>query len=761
MCPACVAGFAEVPGPAEGALKPGSTFGRYEILEAVGRGGMGVVYRARQTGLDREVALKVVSPRLAADPGFVARFQREARTLARLSHANIVAVHDFGVEAGTPFLVMEFVEGVSLRRLLAERRLPPEEALGIVPQLCDALEYAHAEGVVHRDIKPENILIDRRGRVKIADFGLAVMLGVEPARLTRTDAVLGTPHYMAPEQIENPRGVDHRADIYSMGVVFYEMLTGELPLGHFSMPSSKARVSRRLDEIVLRALAKEPERRYQRASHLKQEVETAPRTPEEGRRLVRGWEWRTKSAILGWPLVHICSGTDEQGRPLWARGVIAIGNRALGLVALGGLAIGLLAFGGGAVGLVALGGGAVGAMALGGGAVGVVAVGGGAAGYYAAGGGAAGAYVVSGHRTDWEAWDFFDDWPGLGDWLHRNTPDPRPWKSPAWPAEVTPGPARDVLDRFWSERARPAHRQDVFDPETVYAAAEKALAADSRLDDWRPELKKALEAYLRLLGENVPAKAGAFARDRLESCFAGPAEVHRLPTQGNTDTGNVFLVERGKGPAPPRSALIVCRSADYERIDGAVVVCLGDLAVRGRINDSFVWVRGNLLLPTGEPKHSVVFCGGRLIADEGKESSILALAGADLEDGSSQNVYVNTPEVRSGWSQDDRRVELKGLPAPLPPIPDPFAEGMKAYQAGDFDGAMRRFCRVPRSDAKAFATAMRYVGYNILVRERNRAEEGIPYLDLAYGAAPDDPKVLEDLRRAYEKAGKTFERKKP
>ncbi|MBI3854179.1 MAG: serine/threonine protein kinase, partial [Planctomycetes bacterium] len=202
MCPACVAGFAELPAGADAALKPGSTFGRYEIVETVGRGGMGVVYRARQTGLDRAVALKVLSPRLSSDPDLVGRFEREAKALARLSHPNIVAVHDCGVEGGTPYLVMEFVEGLSLRRLLAERRLPPEEALRIVPQLCDALEYAHGQGVVHRDIKPENILIDTNGQVKIADFGLAMVIGIGAPRLTQTNAVMGTPHYMAPEQVE-------------------------------------------------------------------------------------------------------------------------------------------------------------------------------------------------------------------------------------------------------------------------------------------------------------------------------------------------------------------------------------------------------------------------------------------------------------------------------------------------------------------------------------------------------------------------------
>src|SRR5262249_52169930 len=150
-------------------------------------------------------------------------------------------------------------------------RLSPREALQIIPQICDALQYAHDEGVVHRDIKPENVLVDRKGRVKIADFGLAKMLDLDPesTRLTAEGQVMGTPHYMAPEQVRHPLSVDHRADIYSLGVVLYEMLTGDLPLGNFSPPSRKVRVDVRFDEVVLRALENDPARRYQRASDVK------------------------------------------------------------------------------------------------------------------------------------------------------------------------------------------------------------------------------------------------------------------------------------------------------------------------------------------------------------------------------------------------------------------------------------------------------------------------------------------------------------
>ena len=176
---------------------------------------------------------------------------------------------------------MEFVDGLTLRQLLDGGKLAPQEALAIVPQICEALQYAHDKGVVHRDIKPENILMDRGGQVKIADFGLAKLVGREAKDFTITGAgqVMGTPQYMAPEQIEHPQEVDHRADIYSLGVVFYQMLTGELPIGRFAPPSQKVQIDVRLDEVVLRALEKEPERRYQQASELKTHVETIATTP--------------------------------------------------------------------------------------------------------------------------------------------------------------------------------------------------------------------------------------------------------------------------------------------------------------------------------------------------------------------------------------------------------------------------------------------------------------------------------------------------
>jgi tRNA A-37 threonylcarbamoyl transferase component Bud32 len=256
-------------------------FPQLEILGCLGRGGMGVVYKARQPKLNRLVALKLLAPEKETDPQFAGRFTREAQALARLNHPNIVTVHDFGETGGQFFLLMEFVDGVSLRQLLQTGKVKAEEALAIVPKICEALQYAHRQGIVHRDIKPENILLDKEGRVKIADFGIAKMVGGEQAAqtITQDQQIIGTPQYMAPEQVEHPQQVDHRADIYSLGVVFYEMLTGELPLGRFAPPSRKVQVDVRLDEVVLRTLEKEPERRYQQAGQLKTDVETIAATP--------------------------------------------------------------------------------------------------------------------------------------------------------------------------------------------------------------------------------------------------------------------------------------------------------------------------------------------------------------------------------------------------------------------------------------------------------------------------------------------------
>ena len=303
LCPECLMKGAFPTGTDAGGKPPrfvpppigelAAKFPQLEILEFVGQGGMGAVYKARQKQLDRIVALKILPPQTAGGPGFAERFTREARALAKLNHPHIVTLYEFGQADGLFYFLMEFVDGINLRQLLHASRLAPKEALAIVPQICEALQYAHDRGIVHRDIKPENILLSREGQVKIADFGVAKIVGpgleegaekaVPPAgELTEAGSTLGTPQYMAPEQIRNSADVDHRADIYSLGVVFYQMLTGELPTGKFEPPSKKVQIDVRLDEVVLRALEKEPERRYQQAGALKTQVETIAQTPPAG-----------------------------------------------------------------------------------------------------------------------------------------------------------------------------------------------------------------------------------------------------------------------------------------------------------------------------------------------------------------------------------------------------------------------------------------------------------------------------------------------
>ena len=348
LCPACLlkrglesqtAGFTETSAPAPPRWTPptvaelASQFPALEILELLGRGGMGAVYKVRQKSLDRIAALKILPPHFADSPAFAERFTREAKALARLNHPNIVTLYEFGTApvpaAASPpsplsplpsplfFFLMEFVDGATLRQLITTSRLAPREALAIVPQVCDALQYAHDSGIIHRDIKPENILLDRRGRVKVADFGLAklidstapvstraaianraadanraaggnprptdaptVIASLPVSSLTEPANFLGTPAYIAPEQTAAPESVDHRADNYALGVVFYQMLTGDLPPTPLTPPSKKVLIDVRLDEVVLRALEREPARRYQQVSEVKTVVEAIALTPE-------------------------------------------------------------------------------------------------------------------------------------------------------------------------------------------------------------------------------------------------------------------------------------------------------------------------------------------------------------------------------------------------------------------------------------------------------------------------------------------------
>jgi len=247
-----------------------------DVLELIGHGGMGVVYLARQPNLDRKVALKLLSPRFVADPTFAERFGREARSLARLSHPNVVGIHDSGRVGDHYYLVMEYVEGTSLRELMGAEPLTPTQAIDVTRQVCQALQFAHTSGVVHRDVKPENVLVGEDGRVRLADFGLAKLVDapLNEASLTLTKQVMGTPHYMAPEAVRSGSSeADPRGDVYAVGVMLYESLTGRLPLGRFQAPSELGFGDSRLDRVVLRALEADPAMRFSSAGDMDRSLE--------------------------------------------------------------------------------------------------------------------------------------------------------------------------------------------------------------------------------------------------------------------------------------------------------------------------------------------------------------------------------------------------------------------------------------------------------------------------------------------------------
>ena len=281
-------------------------FPAYEIQALIGRGGMGAVYRARQPALDRIVAIKVLPLEESVDEEFADRFRQEGRALARLQHPNIVGVFDFGTTSeGHLFFVMEYVEGTDLARLIHGGGVAVAQAIGFVKQVCDALQHAHALGVVHRDIKPANVLVDGAGRVKVSDFGLARLPpDAEAHERTQPGTAMGTPDYAAPEQLRGEG--DHRADIYSLGVMFYELLTGQVPRGVFEPPSKKAHVDERLDAVVHRALREEPEQRYQQASELREDVRRAE---------LRGFGKRRAFIAMGGALAVAASAIFFAGRP--------------------------------------------------------------------------------------------------------------------------------------------------------------------------------------------------------------------------------------------------------------------------------------------------------------------------------------------------------------------------------------------------------------------------------------------------------------
>ena len=292
-------------------LNPGTILGPYEVLTKLGEGGMGEVYRAVDSRLGREIALKVLSPLVAGDAASVERFRREARTVAALNHPHIVTIHSTEEAGGIRFLTMELVEGQALDSLMPPRGLPVARFLEIAIPLADALTAAHQKGIAHRDLKPGNVMITTDGRVKVLDFGLALVWASEPASapddmtqpgLTRNGTVVGTMPYMSPEQITGA-GIDHRTDLFSLGIILYEMLTGERPFTGDSSPMLMTSILRDapphidgrrpdapppLARLIARLLEKRPEDRVQTARDVFNELRSVQRTLESGGALVIG-----------------------------------------------------------------------------------------------------------------------------------------------------------------------------------------------------------------------------------------------------------------------------------------------------------------------------------------------------------------------------------------------------------------------------------------------------------------------------------------
>ena len=259
----------------------GRTIGAYRIIEQIGVGGMATVYKAFQPSMERYVAIKILPQQHAQDPQFVERFIREARTIAKLEHKNILPVHDFGEEEGTTYLVMRYLEGGTLKDIMAQGRLTLSDIGDVISQMCSALDYAHRQGVIHRDVKPANVIIDNEGEAYLTDFGIAKALGGE-SDLTGTGVTIGTPAYMAPEQSLG-KGVDARTDIYALGIILYEMVVGEAPyvadtpiavvMAHIHEPLPLPRnidpsIPEAIENVIIKALAKDPKDRHQTTSEM-------------------------------------------------------------------------------------------------------------------------------------------------------------------------------------------------------------------------------------------------------------------------------------------------------------------------------------------------------------------------------------------------------------------------------------------------------------------------------------------------------------
>src|SRR6266478_5305522 len=317
--------------PKQNQLQPGDVFGgRFEILDVLGEGGMGTVYKALDREVDHIVALKLIRPEMAVHPAILARFKQELLTARQVTHRNVIRIHDLSEVDGVKFITMEYVEGYDLRKLLLDKgKLPSEQAVEIVRQVCLALEAAHSAGVIHRDLKPQNIMQDKQGRILVMDFGLARSL--EPGGMTQTGALMGTIEYMSPEQAMGKQ-LDARSDLFAVGLIFYELLTCKLPFKaetavasllkrnqERALPAAEldASIPKGLSDIVSKCLERDPNLRYQSAQEIladldawqgKRPISASVVMPAQAPPRAVPWKWIAIAAaalllLVGTPIV--------------------------------------------------------------------------------------------------------------------------------------------------------------------------------------------------------------------------------------------------------------------------------------------------------------------------------------------------------------------------------------------------------------------------------------------------------------------------
>jgi predicted Ser/Thr protein kinase len=322
----------------------GKHLGPYQVVAPLGQGGMAAVYKAYQPNVDRYVALKILPRHFASDPQFVARFEQEAKVLAKLQHPHILPVHDYGAADGYTYIVMPFIQNGTLADLLKGRRLPLAQIGRIISQIGDALDYAHSRGLVHRDIKPSNVLLDERGNCLLTDFGIAKILE-DNSNLTVTGGIMGTPAYMSPEQGRGEK-VDHRTDIYALGVILYEMATGRVPytaetamavmLKHINDPLPLPRtlnpaLPEGLERVILKSLAKQPSDRFASAGEMVKAVLAET---------IRADVSADGKTAVGTPVENTIAvptpqaGTRPKRSPWWVAGLV-IGGAMLALLMCG------------------------------------------------------------------------------------------------------------------------------------------------------------------------------------------------------------------------------------------------------------------------------------------------------------------------------------------------------------------------------------------------------------------------------------------